>query len=190
MVVLIDLPIQPAEVLGERIGAGYVVKEVVAEPGSARHIRRRIVLRNRGCDWINLVCRNSVFAGFLQECFPVKDAGAIYGLCCWIVESLKAGEVAAKHCGCRDVLKTGCAASRVDGLVVIEVEEDLVLPDRTANRKAEVVVALVRSGALTEAIIRGVERIVLEVFVACSVEPVGAAFTDLVEDCAADTILS
>jgi hypothetical protein len=120
----------------------------------------------------------------------VNDATRVDGLRRRIVDGGQAGEVAPDHCLGWNVLEAGRGASRVNRLVVVEVEEHLVLPDWTANREAEVVIADARHRTLrAEGIVCGIQRIVLEELIGCTVEVVGAALADLIESRSTNSVL-
>jgi hypothetical protein len=72
-------------------------------------------------------------------------------------------------------------------LVVIEIDEQLVVLDRTADRCAEIVIPLETYTGIEET--PRVEKIVLKVFVSRAVELVRTALADLVEHSATDAVL-
>src|ERR1035441_1033236 len=99
-------------------------------------------------------------------------------------------EAGASHGSGRLGREPGACSAVIDGSVVIEVEERLVLQDRAADGAAEVVEVKDRNlftGA--ELIRRGIERIVLEKLIGGTVKLVAAALGDLVVDDVADAVL-
>src|SRR5260370_30053902 len=74
-------------------------------------------------------------------------------------------------------------------LLIVEIEEHLVLQYRPPNRTAKVVETLLRLGASAVEVVSRIHCVVLEVIVERTVELVGPALADDVEDIAAAAVL-
>src|SRR6202044_2059730 len=85
---------------------------------------------------------------------------------------------------------TGTAAVEIDS-VDIEIKEQFVLDNRSAERSAVVVVAQERLGlgGAGKVITVSLQLVALEIFIACTVPLVAAAFGDLVENRSTDPVL-
>src|SRR6266852_3226297 len=84
---------------------------------------------------------------------------------------------------------SGDLAVGVFQLLIVEVEEQLVLQDRSADRTAKVVETLLPLGASPVEVVSRIHCVVLEVVVEGAVKLIGSALADDVEDIAAAAVL-
>src|SRR5690348_11260615 len=80
----------------------------------------------------------------------------------------------------------------IDDLVIVEEEEHLVLPDRTANGGPKIVVverSKRRRFAISVVVRLSIKGVVLYVVVGGAVKMIGASLADLVDDHAANAVL-
>src|SRR6266567_69550 len=100
---------------------------------------------------------------------------------CWI-------ETSRLH-GVRGNADRADRTERINQLLIVEIEEQLVLADRTADRAAKVVETLPRLGASPVEVVSRVQRIILEIIIGSTVKLIGSALADEIEDIATTAIL-
>ena len=152
-------------------------KPVVDYAGQIRRWKVRLYIRGHRVDAAR---RDLIVRKWLTN--SIRQGG-------WVVDQREdgsVGEIPRPH-GRRRICFERIRSGMVDDVVVIEIEEYLVLPDRTANCAAKIVEVQHRHRGREEA--SRIEEIVFEVFVSRAVHPVRSALADLVQDRAADTIL-
>ena len=78
---------------------------------------------------------------------------------------------------------------RINQLLIVEIEEQLVLEDRPTDRTAKVVETLPRLGAGPVEVVSRVQRIILEIIIGSTVKLIGSALADEIEYIATAAIL-
>jgi hypothetical protein len=179
-----NLKVEPAKVFGEWIRRWRGIDVIVGDDSVyvlSWCIGSWEVLLDSGSNWIEPGGGNLIaVVVFIGKRRPMHHtAYNCRGL--RVIDSRKPGEISAEDGSSRNRIKRRLIATVLDDLVEVEVEEELLLEDRTADGAAEVVIAEARLlRRAPEIIAIGIQRIVLKILVCRTVEVVRTTLADLI----------